>query len=190
VSYRQRQVKNMSVGNIPDQMNNGAKDDRSFERIYAEYVRPVYYAAYAVLKHREDAEDVAHDVFLTWLGMEDAGQIRNIKDYLLRMAHNKALNLIRKRSREELTAEPEEAEGGFDSQPQAEDDGELTGQVEKAMLALPLEERQAFVLHVKAGLGFAEVARVMDMSLPSVYRRYKKAVGRLKESLKEVGIYG
>ena len=39
-----------------------AQDEtQSFEQVYLQYVKPVYYVAYGILKDNGDAEDIAHD---------------------------------------------------------------------------------------------------------------------------------
>ena len=153
----------------------------SFEQIYLELIKPVYYVAYGVLRNKEDAEDIAHDVFLTFFQMDDSNRIRNIKDYLLKMSRNKALNYLKKKNREELTDDFSAYEDRSDAK-----SGECgTGQIEDEVNRLPLEERQIFIMHVKAGLKFRQIAGIMEMPLQTVHRRYKSAIMTLQLTLKK-----
>lgn len=158
-------------------------ENQSFEQVYLQYVKPVYYVAYGILKDNGDAEDIAHDVFLAYWQMKEPKQIRDLRNYLLKMARNKALTLLRKKEREEPSDEI--AALGDSDQHDCEDKASLTGQIKKEIHQLPSEERQIFIMHVNAGLGFRQIAKVMEMSVPTVYRRYREAIRRLRDSLKD-----
>ncbi len=156
----------------------GAKP--SFEQVYHQYLKPVYTVAYSILNHKEDAEDIAHEVFLSYLRLEDSRQIDNLKAYLLQMSHNKALNYLRKKNREELT---EDIETISDSLMELSEESPLSDRVEAEILKLPLEERSIFLMHTSGGMKFADIANAMEMSLPAVFRRYQKAIKDLRRAL-------
>ncbi len=154
----------------------------TFEQAYLQYIKPVYIVAYGILKSREDAEDVAQDVFLTYFQQKGAGQINNTKNYLLKMASNKALNYFRKRNREEPT---DDVSTKISSAIEKNsNDSELLEEIEKEIYNLPSEERQVFMMHVSAGLGFRQISKTMEISIPAAYRKYKKAVKILRQALK------
>ena len=154
-------------------------DSLTFEQVYLQYIKPVYIVAYGILKNREDAEDVAQDVFLNYLQKKVPEQVRNIKDYLLKMAHNNALNYLRKRDREEPTDDISTEISSLIE----EKDSESPDEIEKEIYNLPLEERQVFMMHVNAGLGFRQISKIMDISIPAAYRKYKKAIKTLRQAL-------
>jgi len=60
-------------------------------------IRPVYIAAYGILQNQADAEDVAHDVFLNYFQVEDKKRIRDLENYLLKMARNRALDYLKRK---------------------------------------------------------------------------------------------
>lgn len=156
----------------------------TFEQVYLQYIKPVYFVAYGILGNKEDAEDVAHNVFLAYFQMEEPKRIRNLKNYLLKMARNQAFECLKKKGREEPVAEipvkdtPEDEVGTC----------VLSNEIEEAVAKLPSDERQIILLHIKGGIGFAEISKVTGMSLSAVYRRYRRAVKSLRESLKG-GVY-
>ena len=152
----------------------------AFEQAYLQYIKPVYIVAYGILKNRDDAEDVAHDVFLTYFQQTGSEQIMNIKNYLLKMARNKALNRLRKRDREELTDNISTKNNSVIQ----ENDNKLFEEIEKEIYSLPLEERQVFMMHVNVGLGFREISKILELSVSVVYRKYKKAIKTLRQALK------
>ena len=161
------------------------KESMAFEQEYLQHIRQVYIVAYGILKNREDAEDVVHDVFLSYFEKKGTVQIRDTKAYLLKMARNKALNYLRKKKREEPV---EDVSLLNNAGMKTNEDNLLIGLIEKEIYKLSPEERQVFTMHVNAGLGFRQISAVMEMSVPAVYRKYRKAVKNLQKALKGGGL--
>ena len=71
--------------------------DINFEEIYDKYYDCVYKYAYMLLLNRADAEDVAADTFMS--AFENYSQFdetkASIRTWLTRIAHNRAVNLMR-----------------------------------------------------------------------------------------------
>ena len=152
----------------------------AFEALYNEMSRPMYTVACRILKNRADAEDIVQDVFLKLLKKSDDEAVENARAYILQTVRNEALMMLRKRSREELRDEmPEEVPGG-----EAEtDSAENRVSILSALSALEPEERDIFTLHVNGELGFEEIAGILGMSISAVYRRYKKAIKKLRSRI-------
>jgi len=150
------------------------------EQVYRQYIKPVRIVAYGILRNDADAEDVAHDVFLTYFQIKDPERIKNIKNYLLKMARNKALEYLRREGREELREEL----SAFSAPVAGDDENWEVTRVGEEIARLPLMERQIFLMHVNADLGFTEISKVVEMSVPAVYRRYRKALKLLQKALK------
>ena len=55
--------------------------------------------------------------------------------------------------------------------------------IEKAISLLSRDEREIISLRLSAELSFADISRIIGLSLPAVYRRYRKAINALKTSL-------
>ena len=155
-------------------------DNLSLEHVYLQYIKPVRIVAYGILKNESDAEDVAHDVFLTYFQMKEPERIRDPKNYLLKMARNKALEYMRRREHEVLTDDFTT----FTSSPADGSEASLVARVGCEIAKLPIVERQVFLMHVNAKMGFGEISRVMELSVPAVYRRYRKALKILQQALK------
>ena len=155
------------------------KEKTSFEQVYLQFVKPIYYVAFAILKNKEDAEDVASDVFLSYYQMRNKEKIKNVKNYLFKMAHNKALNYLKRKNREELKDDIDVYYVEKDNF-----DNSLVTQIKKEIYSLPDEEKQIFVMHVNGGMGFRQISRIMKMSISAVYRRYKKAIKMLQQALR------
>ena len=54
-----------------------------------------------------------------------------------------------------------------------------------AMGRLPPEQREAFVLHVQAGLAFRDIAAIQGAALRTVHSRYRYAIEKLRALLSE-----
>ena len=172
----------MSIRDWNDHAPTAQGADQTFEQVYRQYLKPVYTVAYGILKNHEDAEDIAHEVFLSFWKMENPERITNLKGYLFRMARNKALNLLRTNSREELTEDMSEVSQEYITD---DEDKAVSEQIARGILRLPLEERTVFLMHVKGELKFSQIAEAMEMSLPAVYRKYRKAVKTLRAYMEE-----
>ena len=55
--------------------------------------------------------------------------------------------------------------------------------VETAVKKLPFTEREILSLRINGELSFDEISRIVGLSLPAVYRRYRKAISTLRERL-------
>ena len=114
--------------------------------------------------------------------MEDKKRIRDLENYLLKMARNRALDYLKRKKREipseelPVIAEPLPAV--------CENRRFISSRVEKEIEHLPSEERQIILMRVKTGAGFVQISKAMEMSVPAVYRRYRKAIKILRNSLK------
>ena len=78
---------------------------REFERIYLKYYNDVYKRIYYILKNKQDSEDISQE---TWLkAMRNIQTLRNkselsVISYIMRIARNEALLLIRQRTKEQV----------------------------------------------------------------------------------------
>lgn len=176
------EVKYMSTEN--DQLTIWIQNMRTnrdaFAALYEEMSRPMYTVACRILHNRSDAEDVVQDVFLKMLKTDDFAAVGNIRAYILQMVRNEALMLLRKRSKEDLVEEVSaEQDAAWQGVSVREDVAAITSAIER----LKDDERDIFTFHVNGELGFEEIAGIMNMSLSAVYRRYQKALKKLRKML-------
>jgi RNA polymerase sigma-70 factor (ECF subfamily) len=60
---------------------------------------------------------------------------------------------------------------------------EQSRQVNQALAQLPLEQREAVILHIKAGLSFKEIADLQQMPWRTVQGRYRYGLDKLRSIL-------
>jgi RNA polymerase sigma factor (sigma-70 family) len=148
----------------------------------ADYVRVVGVAA-RVLGSRDDAEDVAQEVFLAFgRSSVPAGDAAG---WLSVAAVHTALNLLRsgrrRASREEV------AGGGDDVAPDVADAvvvREERSRVRSALARLPHRQAAALVLR-HSGMSYAEVATALDLSPGSVGTTVRRAESALRKELNQ-----
>jgi RNA polymerase sigma-70 factor (ECF subfamily) len=125
----------------------------------------------------DDAEDVVQEVFVRLARMpERLVKARKPRSYLLRMAHNSAIDLIKKRRPGEQLAE--DAPYLVD-EPDA--DGKLAAeQVCRLLTRLPRQQREAIYLRHFAELSFREIGAVCGVPTFTAASRYRLAMRRLR----------
>lgn len=153
-----------------------AGDKAAFAEIYNEIKTPVFTVIYRIVGKRDDAEDVMQDVFLRLLRHDASAPVLRPRAYIFMMAHNMAVDKVRKKGFEEL---PEDLPDGDDT---------IYGScvrmdVESALAALPLGEREAVLLHLSAGLKFREIAKILGVPQSTVFSRYDSAIKKLRQML-------
>ena len=88
--------------------------------------------------------------------------------------------LLRKRSREDLVEDVTSDCGSAWHDSETHED---VAAIVSAIEHLNADERDIFTLHVNGELGFEEIAGIMNMSLSAVYRRYQKALMKLRKMM-------
>ena len=122
---------------------------------------------------RTDADDCFQETFLAALRAYPAlGNGRNLRSWLLTIAHRKAIDRARsRRPSATLTDAPERA------QPPAEPDPALWAEV----AALPDKQRAAVVLRFVNDMAYRDIGAVLDCSEEAARRNTHEGVKRLRE---------
>jgi RNA polymerase sigma-70 factor, ECF subfamily len=135
------------------------------------------FAATLAAGDRGRAQDALHRVFVKLLE-RPALEIAHPRTYLFRALRNTLLNDARSEAKF-ASIEP-----WFEPPPPERDyDAEL--HLRRALEELPEEQRLVTVLHVWGGLTFAQAAEVLDLNANTVAARYRYALAKLRQSLKE-----
>lgn len=151
-------------------------DRDAFARVYNDIKQPVFTIAWRILKHRETAEDITQDVFLKLYVSPPDASVKNLRAWIFRMARNLAIDALRGSHVTESDALPENIRDDTEQIHHKLD-------LEAAIARLPQIEREIITLHLNADLPFREVARIVGLSQPAVYRRYRQALQTLRERL-------
>ena len=129
-----------------------------------------------------DGEDVLQDALIKAVeSFAAAGPIGNPEGWLFRIAHNTALDFLRRRNRQEALRSGEEVDMIADPS-----DAIINHQIASASLRtfmrLPVAQRSSVILMDVLGCSLREVCDIMDFSLPAV----KAALHRGRTQLREL----
>jgi RNA polymerase sigma factor (sigma-70 family) len=147
-----------------------------FELVVGEH-GPLVMRVCAAIVGPVDAEDAWSETFLA--AMRAYPELRpdsNVRGWLTTIAHNKAVDLVRRRSRAPIpTAEvPEHA--AVDASPEPDEE------LRRALNALPAKQRGAVIYRHLAGLSYAEVAELLDSNETAARRSVADGLAALRHA--------
>jgi RNA polymerase sigma factor (sigma-70 family) len=121
-----------------------------------------------------DADDAWSETFLSALkAYPDLPADANVEAWLVRIAHHKAIDIIRARSRRAI---PTDTLPEIPTAPPAERDDDLIGALDR----LSSKQRQAVAYHYLAGLPYAEVAAIVGGSPDAARRAASDGIAALR----------
>jgi RNA polymerase sigma-70 factor (ECF subfamily) len=156
---------------------------RALEAVLPECATLAFRVAYSVLRHRQDAEDVAQEVLLKALrSLRDLRDPERLRPWLVRVAFRRALDHRRaemRRAHREEGATP--AAPWPDGDPAA---AEFTRRVFRAVDKLPEKLRLVLILSALEGHGNRQVADLLGLPEGTVKSRLHHARKTLQEKLR------
>ncbi|HXW04123.1 MAG TPA: sigma-70 family RNA polymerase sigma factor [Vicinamibacterales bacterium] len=140
----------------------------AFERIVRRYQRPVISLIARMTGDVALAEELAQDTFVkAYRRLQAFDTTRRLSSWLFRIAHNTAIDALRRAPRREVPlAGPGEREGPHMAAPARSDPVEqevLARALETAMRELRPEFRAALVLRYEEGLSFDEIGHALGI---------------------------
>ena len=156
-------------------------DKEGLREIYEDYCPLIYSVVREILGNREDSEDVTSDFFIRLWDIADTYRTgRGHRAWLITIARNLAIDYLRKRKKESLTAEiPDYLQAGESS---CEERLCQKLGLEQALMTLKEEERQIVNLKIMGELTFREIAKILKKPPGTVAWRYRTAMDKLKEA--------
>src|SRR5712664_2441637 len=128
-----------------------------------------------------DGEDVLQDALIKAVeALASVGPVGNPEGWLFRIAHNTALDFLRRRNRQQALRSAEEVDMIADPA-----DAVLSRQIASASLRtfmrLPVAQRASVILMDVLGCSLQEICEVMDFSLPAVKAALHRGRAQLRE---------
>ncbi len=157
-------------------------------RLYDDHARALFGLALNVTRRDADARDVLQEVFRRLAARPEllAG-VDNLRAFLLRLAHNQAIDLLRRRNTREKSAETaiEEQSAGhpFAASARADEEG-FRRALAAALVELPPEQRAVVHLKLWEEATFEEIAGILDISPNTAASRYRYAIDKLRGRLR------
>jgi RNA polymerase sigma-70 factor (ECF subfamily) len=129
-----------------------------------------------------DGEDVLQDALIKAVeAFATARPIGNPEGWLFRIAHNTALDFLRRRNRQEALQGPVEVDMIVD-QLDAVESRQIAATSLRTFMRLPVAQRSSVILMDVLGCSLKEICEVMDCSLPAA----KAALHRGRAQLREI----
>ena len=184
----------MSDTEIIEQLKQGS--EAAFKKLVGMHQKLVVNTCYGLVQNREDAEDIAQDVFIeVFRNIEKFRADAKLSTWLYRIAVNRSLNHIRDNKKhkwfhsfgEEVAAKNREVMQV--STPQTDEpEYDLEKQqraiiLKAAINSLPQNQKVAFTLSKYEDLSYQEIAEVMDLSVSSVESLLFRAKKGLQKKL-------
>jgi RNA polymerase sigma-70 factor (ECF subfamily) len=142
----------------------------------------LYRVACSMLGSPADAEDAVQEVFVGVVrGASRLGQVENLRAFLFTALRRAVLRLAQRRRRERTTPESRFLE--LVAPAPGTSELERAVQVESALQALPVEQREVIALKIDGDLTFAEIAEVLHISPNTAASRYRYALQKLHAML-------
>jgi RNA polymerase sigma-70 factor, ECF subfamily len=163
-----------------------------YELLMRRHNQRVYRIARAILRDDAEAEDVMQDAYVrAYQNLADFEGRAKFITWLTRIALNEALARVRRRSRFQSIDSSDPSNGDLMNSAtssrrnpeQQSYDRELSGVIEKAVLALPDEYRVVFMLRDVEGMSTEEAAEYLNLTQENVKVRLHRAHAKLRKQL-------
>ncbi len=154
--------------------------------IYEKYKDDLVTLAAALLNDVSSAEDVVHEVFVSFI--ESSRKFRltgTLKGYLATCVANNARNRNKaRRTHQGIALDQENPAKADSSNPEfTAIFGEELRQLSWALGQLPYEQREVLLLHTYNGMKFKAIARQQSVSINTVQGRHRYALDKLRSML-------
>lgn len=160
---------------------------RELERLYDAHSAGLFHYLVTFTKAEADARDLLQEVFIRLARLDTTTSMENEKAFVFRLAHNIAIDWLRRRkvrrdSEERLL---KELAGGVQRAPDP-DTTVLAQHFATAMESLPDEQRTIAQLKLWDGLTFEEIAQAQNIPLNTAASRYRYALDKLRTLLRPI----
>ena len=131
-----------------------------------------------------DGEDVVQETLIKATQGYDAQAVQHAEGWLFRIAHNAAMDFLRRRAREEALFTEEDPEAAIDMQAEADRRHVVTTAL-RTFMRLPAAQRSTVILADVLGYALEETAEVMGTTVPAVKAALHRGRVRLRELARE-----
>lgn len=162
------------------------RDESTLNQLMLTYTSLLFRIAYYYTKNLHTAEDVVQDVFIKFFQMDIQLSEDETQPYLMRMTANRAKDYLKSWHYRKLVLQEKLLSNKTihekDTLVQRDEEAEIS----RAILALPLKQREAIAYYYLEGLNSKEIALLLQIPESTVKSRLAKGRDRLKERLKSI----
>ncbi len=170
-----------------------------FEELVRRYQRPITNYVFRMLNDYDASLDVTQEVFIkVYNSLARYSSEYKFSTWLYRIAHNAAIDYIRRKSPNEQSIETENKDGAYQLQiespnPTPEQDRERSEwrtEIEAVVKCLPAVYRELILLRHAQDLSYDEIAEITGLPLGTVKNRLFRAREMMREIFIERGFTG
>jgi len=156
------------------------------ERLYDEHAQALYAFLITVTRDEPDTRDLLQELFIKLARRPELlDGVTNERPFLLRLAHNAAIDLARRRNARERSCQRLASEAGsvFVSSDDPDEQAFRLALTE-ALGDLPAEQRAVVHLKLWEGLRFDAIAEALGIPPNTAASRYRYGLDKLRERLR------
>ena len=168
---------------LVERCRNG--DWAAFTELVVRYQRPIYNAAFWMLRKAEDANDITQVVFLKVAERLDEYDPRfKFFSWIYRIAVNESLNLLRRNGREESLDDDLALPGPESADPERQASAaQIADRIRSALMKMPAKDRLVLTLRHFSECSYDEIGQILDLDPKTVKSRLFEARRRLRDLL-------
>ena len=163
-------------------------DVAAFETLYRRHKDPLYRYLVRLSSSRDTAEDVLQEVWGKIIKSRRSYRpTAKFSTFLYRVAHNCFIDYVLRNQRHTHagTGDPDSHASPDDAPEMLVDKDIARKRMHQAVMALPDEQRDVFLLYEEAGLTIDAIAKVTGVNHETTKSRLRYAVSKLKRQLGE-----
>jgi len=156
------------------------------ERLYDEHAQALFAFLLNLTRHEADTRDLLQELLVKLARRPELLEgVRDMRAFLLRLAHNLAIDLIRRRGTRERNYEQLAGEPVPIFAPASEPDARAFREALATALGdIPPDQRAVVHLKLWEGLTFEQVAELLDIPPNTAASRYRYGLDKLRERLR------
>lgn len=178
-----------------DLLQNLINDDcKAFDDLYMRYAPHVEAFAYCMLKNKNEAEDLAHDLFLKiWENRSALQNVRSFKNYLFRMTKNAIFDRFEHRSVQNRVQSAigimEVKEVVSEDLAAKIDQQDLLLLINLAIEKMPEQRKRVFRMSRFDGIPQQEIAQKLEISQKTVEYHIRTALAELRKLVQILSLF-
>lgn len=190
-------IKSLTDGELIETAISGRED--SFEELVRRYQRPITNYVYRMLSDYDASLDVTQEVFIkVYNSLARYSSDYKFSTWLYRIAHNAAIDYMRRNSVSQQSIEAENADGTYQLQiesprpnpEQERERSEWRTEIESVVKCLPTVYRELILLRHAQDLSYDEIAEITNLPLGTVKNRLFRAREMMRDIFVERGFTG
>ncbi|MBP7827457.1 MAG: RNA polymerase sigma factor [Verrucomicrobia bacterium] len=163
-------------------------DARELERLYDEHAQALFAFLLNLTRDEADTRDLLQEIFVKLVRQPELLQhVREPRPFLIRLAHNAAIDLIRRRETRrkyhDQLGEQLERVSAF-APADDPDERAFRTALNQALGELPPDQRAVLHLKLWEGLTFEQIAGALEISPNTAASRYRYGLDKLRDQLR------